>query len=271
LGAPTRKRRHAHDATKGCSRDDLRNDRLSWQTGTAPKCHHDCAVLTVNCFHDSITVMSGKKRKYKSQLRAEQVEATRARIIDAAVQAFAPWATEVPFDKVADRARVSERTVYRHFPTQRDLAQAVTAYVLEHSGWDPNARAEDLGAMTARAFAYFGSLLENGEHTPSYASPDMQKLRGQRRQLMERTIGPLTKDTDPELGRGICAVFAGLTRVSFLLAMYEQWDLSGAEAGRAVEWAMNVLLTELRRGEKKGSDKEWDSNRTSKGRTEKSE
>jgi hypothetical protein len=29
--------------------------------------------------------------------------------------------------------------------------------------------------------------------------------------------------------------------------MHEQWGLSGIEAGRAVEWAVGVLLDDLRR------------------------
>jgi hypothetical protein len=31
--------------------------------------------------------------------------------------------------------------------------------------------------------------------------------------------------------------------------MYEQWGLSGAEAGRAVEWAINALFNALDRKE----------------------
>jgi AcrR family transcriptional regulator len=198
--------------------------------------------------------MGSRKGAYKSELRAEQVAATRARIVEAAVEGFAPWSSEMPFDKVAERARVSERTVYRHFPTQRDLLEAVTAHLVEHSGWEPNVSGEDLGAMTARAFAYFGSLLESGEHAPEYTSPDMQKLRGQRLEMIERAIGPYTKGMDPELARGICAVFAGLVRVHFMRAMYEHWGLSGAEAGRAVEWAINALLEALRREEKESEE-----------------
>jgi hypothetical protein len=44
------------------------------------------------------------KRTYRSELRAEQVEATRLRIIEAGVAGFAPSAAVLPFDKVAERA-----------------------------------------------------------------------------------------------------------------------------------------------------------------------
>ena len=130
----------------------------------------------------AVAVMHGKKAKrtYRTELRAEQVDATRQRIIEAAVEAFAPWAAELPHDKVSERARVSERTVYRHFPTQRHLVQAVTAHVVKRSGWQPDElHAENLGAVTARSFAYFGTLdrgprrargtVARDEDTPSQA------------------------------------------------------------------------------------------------------
>lgn len=196
--------------------------------------------------------MKSKKAKggYRSELRAEQVAATRQRIIEAAAASFAPWAEELPFNEVAERARVSERTVYRHFPTQRDLLQAVTAHVVKRSGWQPDElHAENLGAVTARAFAYFGSLIESRDHQPETQSPEMKELRAKRLETIERIVAPYTEGMDPELARGICAVFAGLVRVQFLRGMYEQWGLSGAEAGRAVEWAINALFSELDRKE----------------------
>jgi AcrR family transcriptional regulator len=208
--------------------------------------------LTAKCIDGSITVMEGKKAKrtYRSELRAEQVDATRQRIIEAAVASFAPWAAELPFDKVAERARVSERTVYRHFPTQRDLLQAVTAHIVARSGWEPDElNAENLGPRTARAFTYFGTLTEGGEHQPEPQSPEMKALRAKRLETIERIVAPYTEGTDPELARGICAVFAELVRVQVFRGMYEQWGLSGAEAGRAVEWAINALFNELHRKE----------------------
>jgi AcrR family transcriptional regulator len=196
--------------------------------------------------------MKGKKAKraYRSELRAEQVDATRQRIIEAAVAGFAPWAASLPFDKVAERARVSERTVYRHFPTQRDLLQAVTAHIVARSGWEPDElNAENLGPKTAGAFTYFGTLMESGEHQPESQSREMKALRAKRLETIERIVAPYTEGMDPELARGICAVFAGLVRAHFLRGMYEQWGLSGAEAGRAVEWAIKALFNELDRKE----------------------
>lgn len=189
-----------------------------------------------------------KRSEYSSELRAEQAAATRARILQAAVEGFAPWTVELPFAQVAERARVSVRTVYRHFPTQQDLLDAVMAHIVEHSGWRPDEVGPDtIGSMAARSFEYFGDLLDRGGHEPQGQAPGMEHLRRQRLEAMERVVEPFSGGMDPNHLRGVCAVLAGMTRVEFLRGMYEHWGLTGAEAGRAVEWAVNTLLDELRR------------------------
>jgi AcrR family transcriptional regulator len=185
---------------------------------------------------------------YRSELRAEQAAATRQRIIDAALEGFTPWGTELPFDKVAEHARVSERTVYRHFPTQKDLFDAVATQVVARSGWTPEGiEAETLGATAARAFTYFGTLFRSVDPTPE--APGMKELRSKRLEMIERIVGPYTEGMDPALARGLHAVFDGLVRVPFLRGMHEHWGLGGEDAGRAVEWAINALLDQLRREE----------------------
>jgi hypothetical protein len=86
----------------------------------------------------------------------------------------------------------------------------------------------------------------------------MKALRAKRLETIERIVAPYTEGMDPELARGICAVFAELVRVQVFRGMYEQWGLSGAEAGRAVEWAITALFNELHRKEE-----EWNTTKAS--------
>ncbi len=44
--------------------------------------------------------MTGRRR-YESRLREEQAAATRARIVEVGAEQFVPWATELPFERVA--------------------------------------------------------------------------------------------------------------------------------------------------------------------------
>lgn len=195
-----------------------------------------------------MTVMSTTKPPAQNDLRAAQLALTRSRIIDAALQRFTPWSTDLPFDDIAARAGVSVRTVYRHFPSQRDLLDAVTAHLMEHSGWKPDELdAETLAAATHRSFVYYAGLLAAGNHEREQRSAELDALRAMRLGAIERVVGPETEGLDPELARGVMAVFAGLTRVHFLMSMTEHWGLDGPSAGRAIEWAINALFDDLRR------------------------
>lgn len=187
------------------------------------------------------------KRRYRSTLREEQAAATRERIVEAAADRFVPWARELPFEDVAAAVPVSVRTVYRHFPTQRDLLVAVAAHLEEHSGWHTDEVTSDtIAPMTRGMFAYLGSRLDTQTQRTDAVESTMQEMRARRRTAIERSIGPLTEGMDPELACGVMAVFAGMTRLPFLAGMHDHWGLDGDQAGRAVEWAMNVLLDELR-------------------------
>lgn len=192
--------------------------------------------------------MAGKRR-YTSRLREEQAAATRARIVEVAAEQFAPWATELHFEQVAAAVPVSVRTVYRYFPTQRDLLRAVGSYLEENSGWRTESMtSENIGAMTRQMFAYLGGRLDERDVRTDHVEAAMAEMRGRRLAAVERSIGPLTEDLDPELARGVMAVFSGLTRLPFLAGMHDHWGLDGEQAGRAVEWAMNALLRDLRQG-----------------------
>ncbi len=188
-------------------------------------------------------------RRYESRLREEQAAATRARIIEVAAEQFVPWATELPFEKVAEAVPVSVRTVYRHFPTQLDLLRAVGAYLEENSGWHTDeVTSENIASKTHQMLSYLGSRVDGQVGRTDQVEATMNEMRGRRRTAIERSIGPLTEGLDPELAQGVMAVFEGLTRLPFLQGMHDHWGLDGAQAGRAVEWAMNTLLRDLRQG-----------------------
>src|SRR3982750_3841889 len=62
------------------------------------------------------------KRRYEKRARAAQEEATRQRVIDAAIGlhgTVGPARTTI--SAIAERAGVRRATVYRHFPDERSL------------------------------------------------------------------------------------------------------------------------------------------------------
>ena len=70
-----------------------------------------------------------KKRAYKSPLRDERAIQTRTRILDGLVQVMARnGIAELSIPLVAREAGVSIPSIYRHFPTKRDLITALDEY-----------------------------------------------------------------------------------------------------------------------------------------------
>ena len=189
-----------------------------------------------------------RQRPYRSQLRQEQAAATRARIVEAAAARVLPSATELPFEDVAAAVPVSVRTVYRYFPSQRDLLAAVRAHLEKDSGWNPDeVRADTLGAAVHRVYASLGRYVDMGSGRTQEMEDALRATRAPDLMVIEREIGPLTEGMDPELARGVMAVFSGLVHIRFLASMHKHWGLNGEQAGRAVEWAINALLADLHR------------------------
>ena len=72
-------------------------------------------------------------RTYRSQLRTQQAEQTRARILDATVRVMAGGLAFVSVPQVAREAGVSVPTVYRHFPDRLSLFEGLVAEVGDQS------------------------------------------------------------------------------------------------------------------------------------------
>lgn len=75
-------------------------------------------------------------RTYKSPLREAQAEATRERVIDAAIHLLGQDPTAFTMPAVARAAGVSQPTVYRLFPDKEALAEAARDAVRRLAGVD---------------------------------------------------------------------------------------------------------------------------------------
>lgn len=90
-------------------------------------------------------------------LRAD-ARRNRAKVLEAASEAFAAEGPSAPLDEIARRAGVGAGTVYRHFPTKEALLEAVVLDRLEALLEDARraVNAEDPGAAF---FAYFTAMV----------------------------------------------------------------------------------------------------------------
>ena len=131
-----------------------------------------------------LSISPPSRRRYDSPARRQQAAQTRERIVSAGadlVRGFRSWDwDELTFRAVAERAGVSERTVYRNFPSERHLHDAVMARLEDDAGvsYDDIALA-DVAGVTARVFASLHRFaIEDSGHTPddpTFAGADARR------------------------------------------------------------------------------------------------
>lgn len=110
-------------------------------------------------------------RRYVSHVRRRQADQTRERIIVAGVElvrGFDSWDwSGLTFRAVAQRAGVGERTVYRHFPNERGLRDAIMARLGEEAGVDyETLTLPGVSEVAGRLFRSLGSFAVADVTTP---------------------------------------------------------------------------------------------------------
>ena len=103
-------------------------------------------------------------RKYVMKRRAERMQETRQRIVDATVElhrSIGPLRTTI--SAIAEKAGVERHTYYAHFPELRDLYTACSSHYVvehpppEHTSWAEVADHEErLRRALSEVYAYYG-------------------------------------------------------------------------------------------------------------------
>ena len=192
-------------------------------------------------------------RRYHSPTRREQAAKTRERIVAAGadlVRGFSTWDwDELTFRAVAQRAEVSERTVYRNFPSERHLHDAVMARLEDDAGvsYDDIALG-DVPEVTARVFASLHRFaIDDSGHTPgdpTFAGADVRRQDA----LMRAVSAQAPQLSDPQRRAA-----AGLLDVLWSPTTYERlvraWKLDDSQAAGAVEWLIGKVVEAVTRNE----------------------
>jgi AcrR family transcriptional regulator len=186
------------------------------------------------------------RRRYHSPARRQRAAATRERIIDAGarlVRGFTTWDwDELTFKAVAERASVSERTVYRNFPSERHLHDAIMARLEDEAGISyEDVELNNLADVTARVFAALGRFaIKDTVGTPrgpAFAGADTRRHDALNRAVTARA------PTLPDAQR---RALAGLLDVLWSPPTYERligaWNLDNAEAVSAVQWLIAKVI-----------------------------
>ena len=182
----------------------------------------------------------------KTSIRDIYREETRIRILDAAIAEMSVNDLEaLTMAGVAERAGVTERTVFRHFPSRDALIQAVWPRMQSRvrSRGFPHT-ADDLVATPPHLFPEFDKE-ENLVRASAFSSAGREVRRAanpQRQEAMRACVRDAFPNlAEPELTR-LAAIVQLIDSAYAWAVMKEHWDFSGEEAGQAASEALAVLL-----------------------------
>jgi AcrR family transcriptional regulator len=195
-----------------------------------------------------------EKRAYSSSLRDRQADLTRELILRATAEAI----TDDPLfgfsmQEVADRAGVSLRSVYRHYPGRKQLFEALYDWVSTRLEVPALLRSvttvEDLPSLAAPLFARFDSEapLVRASVLASLALGTQPATRAE----WDRDAFAIFRAEMPNLASDEARRAWALVRLLFTsrvwLSLSERFGLDTASAAEAIEWAARVLLEDLQR------------------------
>jgi AcrR family transcriptional regulator len=190
-------------------------------------------------------------RSYNSPLRERQSEQTREAILDALATELAEGGLqELNVPAVARRAGVAVRTVYRYFPTRDALLDAAEQRLDDTvaPGASP-ASPEDLPVMAERVFREFDSNEKMILAQWATALGRDVRARGRRRRVSVYgdVLSTITSDLPRAEARAAHAIVSYLMSSWMWKTLREEFNMSGAQSGKAAAWALRVLIDDLKR------------------------
>lgn len=187
---------------------------------------------------------------YQSPLRAEQKEATRQRILNAAGRLMEDRGLEeLSFASIAKESGVRERTVYRHFPTKTALMESLCEWFQKRVHYGDFAHTE--AELLAKPQQIFPGFEENERLARAlWSSPQGRAFRlsnvEERKDGIKAAIADAVRGLPPRQARWIAAAIHALLSSATWQSMKDYWSFSGDEAGRASSMAMELILNAVR-------------------------
>jgi AcrR family transcriptional regulator len=190
-----------------------------------------------------------KRRVYRSPIRDERTIQTRERILDALVQVLARnGIAELSIPLVAKEAQVSIPSVYRYFPTKRDLFAALDDYAHAKGGFSfsefpPSDTPEELADLIPALFQRRESI------EPTIAAAlrtrigyDIRRPQlDERAKYFETALRPALKNLNAEEQAWLRDVVFVLTSYGCVRAFKDYLGLDTQGAAERVSWAIRIL------------------------------
>jgi AcrR family transcriptional regulator len=194
-------------------------------------------------------------RAYRSELRAEQAEETRARILDATLRVIARGIASVSIPAVAREAGVSVPTVYRHFGTKQDLLAALYPHAVQRAGLADLVPPRSVDELRDGVRAYFDQVDSFDDLAraamASPASEEVRRLSIPDRLALTRRLADSIVPRLPDADRDrIARLLMVLLSSSALRTWRDYLGSSVDEAADDVEWVVRAAIAAARRNER---------------------
>lgn len=193
---------------------------------------------------------SGPKRSYDNRRRLESAARTRDRIVEAGAQlvretSIRDW-RGVTVAAVADRANVHQRTVYRHFASERALRDAVMGRLEQEAGVELEALRLEGVADAAERIIRFVSAYPLDRQAPL----DPTLVEANRRQ--HDALLAAVKEHAGSWPSADRTIAASMLDVLWSVGSYERlvndWGLTRDDAVRGISWVISLVEEAVRGG-----------------------
>jgi AcrR family transcriptional regulator len=192
-------------------------------------------------------------RSYRSELRAQQAEATRDRILDATMRLSTSGSADLSIPAVAREAGVSIPTVYRHFKTKHDLLTELYPHIVRRAGFRDIPQPSSFRDLREAIQAIFdridaldtlagGPIATRIVEEARHAS--MPRRYEQVRQLVD-SVEPKLSEADQDR---IARLMVILTMSSALRTWRDHLGLSVDDVADDVEWILQAAVAAATQG-----------------------
>jgi AcrR family transcriptional regulator len=192
-------------------------------------------------------------------LRERQKSLTRDAIIDALAETIQEQGLHAfSVQDVADRAGVSHRTVYRHFPSREalldGLAREMDELFRERDLQVLPESAEDIAVQVRTAFELFRErpTLMRSVAVGALATGTQPESRGERDRVFREKVEEAARGLGKAEARKASAVIRYLANSLAWVVLTDQLGLAEDEVGDAVAWAVETLVADLKRRSSEG-------------------
>jgi AcrR family transcriptional regulator len=189
----------------------------------------------------------------KPNLRDRQVAATREEILEVGMKMLTDCVDNFSHEAIAAAAGMGARTVYRHFPDQAELFQALWLRLRDKMNIKFPAREEDMASFLRASFQVFDEHESLVRAVLNSAAGLEVRERGgvEGRAAFAQSLSGLLDGLHPAERARAIAVFVAIYSAPFWQLLKDRGGLNRTEAQDAAVWLMEVLLDDLRRTKKR--------------------